>query len=185
MESSMKGTRRSAAIIAIVAAVTALAVPAFAANTTTTFSLSGGTLSISAPSSTVNLGSAATGASTVSAQLGTVTVTDARGALAGSWTATASSTDFTTGGATADETVTKGNIYYWSGAATASSGTAVFTPGQLLVANETALSSAKTAFSASAIVGNDSASWNPTIDVHIPAAAVAGTYTGTITHSVA
>jgi hypothetical protein len=30
-----------------------------------------------------------------------------------------------------------------------------------------------------------SAAWNPTIVVNIPAAAVAGTYSGTITHSVA
>jgi len=182
---STASTRRCLIIVGMVAALSALAVPAFAAGTTTTFSLTGGSLSISAPSSTVNLGSAATGASAVTAQLGTVTVTDARGSLAGSWTSTVSSTDFTTGGATADETVAKANVFYWSGAATASSGTAVFTPGQLLSANETALSAGKTAFSATAIVGNDSASWNPTIDVHIPAAAVAGTYTGTITHSVA
>ena len=156
-----------------------------AATTTTTFTLSGGSLSISAPSSTVNLGTTGTGSSTVSAQLGTVTVTDSRGALAGSWTATAASTDFTTGGASANETVAKANVNYWSGAATASSGTAVFLPGQVLSANEVAIGSAQTAFSASAIVGNDSASWNPTIDVHLPAAAVTGTYTGTITHSVA
>ena len=181
----MKSARKSLVIVGMIAALTALAVPAFAATTTTTFSLSGGSLSISAPSSTVNLGSVATGSSAVSAQLGTVTVTDARGALAGSWTASVSSTDFTTGGATPDETVTKANVFYWSGAATASSGTAVFVPGQLLVANEQALSTGRTAFSASAIVGNDSASWNPTVDVHVPAAAVAGTYTGTITHSVA
>jgi hypothetical protein len=30
-----------------------------------------------------------------------------------------------------------------------------------------------------------SATWNPTLIVDIPAGAVAGTYTGTITHSVA
>jgi hypothetical protein len=96
-----------------------------------------------------------------------------------------SSTDFTTGGATANETVAKGQVTYWSGAATASSGTAVFLPGQAAAVNAQALSVARTAFSASAIIGNNSASWNPTVTVNVPAAAVAGTYTGTITHSVA
>jgi hypothetical protein len=78
-------------------ALGALALPAAADTTTTTFTLSGGALSISVPASK-NLGSAATGASSLSSQLGTVTVTDDRGALAGCWTATVASTDFTTGG---------------------------------------------------------------------------------------
>jgi hypothetical protein len=33
--------------------------------------------------------------------------------------------------------------------------------------------------------GISTASWNPTISVLVPPAAVAGTYSGTITHSVA
>ena len=158
--------------------------PARAADTTTTFALAAGALSISAPASS-NLGTGSTGAGTLSSQLGAVTVTDARGALLGTWTATVSSTDFTTGGATADETIAKGQVTYWSGAATATSGTAVFTPGQATSANAQALSVARTAFSATAIVGNNSASWNPTLTVNVPATAVTGTYTGTITHSVA
>lgn len=176
--------RKWTALVGAVFGVLVLALPARAADTTTTFSLAGGSLAISAPASK-DLGSGSTGAGTLSAQLGTVTVTDGRGALVGTWTASVSSTDFTTGGATADETIAKGQVTYWSGAATASSGTAVFTAGQLLAANAQALSVARTAFSASVIVGNNSASWNPTVTVNVPAAAVAGTYTGTITHSVA
>ena len=171
-------------LVGAVFSLLALALPARAADTTTTFSLAAGSLSISAPASS-GLGSGSTGGGTLSAQLGTVTVTDTRGALLGTWTATVSSTDFTTGGATADETIAKGQVTYWSGAATASSGTAVFLPGQATAQNAQALSVARTAFSASAIIGNDSASWNPTLTVNVPAAAVAGTYTGTITHSVA
>jgi hypothetical protein len=34
-------------------------------------------------------------------------------------------------------------------------------------------------------VGDNSASWNPTFIVSLPAAAVVGTYTGTVTHSAA
>jgi len=173
--------------IVLVGAVLSLltfALPARAADTTTTFSLAAGSLSISAPASS-GLGAGSTGAGTLSAQLGTVTVTDTRGALLGTWTASVSSTDFTTGGATANETVGKGQVTYWSGTATASSGTAVFTPGQATSGNAQALSVSRTAFSASVIIGNNSASWNPTVTVNVPAAAVAGTYTGTITHSVA
>jgi hypothetical protein len=176
--------KKQTALVGAVLSVLAFALPARAADTTTTFSLAAGSLSISAPASR-DLGSGSTGGGIVSAQLGTVTVTDNRGALAGTWTASVSSTDFTTGGATANETIGKGQVTYWSGTATASSGVAVFTPGQAIAANAQALSVSRTAFSATAIVGNNSASWNPTVTVNVPAAAVAGDYTGTITHSVA
>jgi hypothetical protein len=176
--------KKRTALVGAVLSVLAFALPAHAADTTTTFSLAGGSLSISAPASR-DLGSGSTGGGTVSAQLGSVTVTDNRGALVGTWTASVSSTDFTTGGASANETIAKGQVTYWSGTATASSGVAVFAPGQASAANAQALSVSRTAFSATAIVGNNSASWNPTVTVNVPAAAVAGDYTGTITHSVA
>jgi hypothetical protein len=47
------------------------------------------------------------------------------------------------------------------------------------------VSAAQTAFTGGSLVGNNSASWNPTLIVTIPAAAVVGTYTGTVTHTVA
>lgn len=167
-------------------AVAVLAPPASAApgDTTTTFTLTGGALSVTVPSS-ASLGSAATGAATTSAQLGAVTVSDLRGALLGSWTAGVTSSDFTTGAGTANETIAKANADYWSGAATSSSGTAVLTPGQLLVANKVTLGSSRTAFAATATVGNNTAAWNPTVIVNVPSSAVAGAYSGTITHSVA
>jgi hypothetical protein len=180
----MRMVRTRIVFVLSVFALLAVALPARAADTTTTFSLAAGALSISAPASS-DLGTGSTGSGTLSAQLGGVTVTDTRGALAGTWTATVSSTDFTTGGGTANETIAKGQVTYWSGTATASSGTAVFLPGQATALNAQDLSAARTAFSASAIVGNNSASWNPTLTVNVPAAAVAGTYTGTVTHSVA
>ena len=176
--------RRGLVTMGITAGLLAASLPAQAAGTTTTFTLAAGSLSISAPASK-NLGTGSTGGGTVSAQLGTVTVTDDRGTLLGTWTATVSSTDFTTGGGTGNETIGKGQVTYWSGAATATSGAGTFTPGQATSANAQDLSVARTAFSASALVGNDSASWNPTVTVNVPSAAVAGTYTGTVTHSVA
>ena len=141
-------------------------------------------LAITVPSS-ANLGSVPTGTLTRSAQLGTVTVTDDR-ALAVTWTATASSTDLVTGAGTAAETIAKASISYWSGPATASTGLAVRTPGQLTFAQAVTLAVPRTAFSAlGTILVANSTSWNPTIVITIPPAAVAGTYTATITHSVA
>jgi hypothetical protein len=35
-----------------------------------------------------------------------------------------------------------------------------------------------------ATTGNNFATWNPTVSITLPAQAVAGTYSGTITHSV-
>ena len=161
--------------------------PAMAAvtdDTTTTFTLTAGLLSITAPASQ-DLGSVATGsASTASVQLGPVAVGDARGTLLGTWTASVASTDFKTGPGSANETIANANADYWSGAATATTGTGSFLPGQALAANEVTLASQRTAFSASLLVGNNTAQWNPTVNVNIPAASVAGVYSGTITHSV-
>jgi len=170
----------------VVGGFAGLASPAGAADSTTTFTLTAaGGLAVTAPA-TSPLGSVATGASsTTPAQLGIVAVSDGRGALLGAWTSSVASSDFTTGLATANETIGKANAGYWSGAATASSGTAVLLPGQALAANVQTLASSRTAFSASAVVGNNTASWNPTVNVNIPAASVAGAYSGTITHSVA
>lgn len=148
-----------------------------------TFTLTAGSLTVSDPADKA-LGSVATGTATLSATLGTTTVSDARGALLGSWTVTVSSTDFTTGAASADETIAKSSVDYWSGTATATSGTAVVLPGQATALLKQDLGASRTAFSATGVVGNNSASWVPTVVVNIPSDAVAGTYTGTITHSV-
>ncbi len=154
-------------------------------DTTTTFILTAsGGLSVSPPASAA-LGSQATGTASITAALGSVTVADARGALLGSWTASVVSGNFTTGAASANETISKTNVSYWSGLATANTGTAVLVPGQLLVANKVAIDTSKTAFSATGVVGNNTAVWDPTVIVTIPSAAVIGTYSGIITHSIA
>jgi hypothetical protein len=158
-------------ITAAVVAVIVVAGPASAA------------VSISAPTSAA-LGSTATGSSTLSAHLGTITVT-ATGLVAPSFVSTVSATNFTTGGQTANETIAKSAISYWSGPATSTSGLATATPGQLTAAQAVSLSMSRTAFSGTGLLLSISASWNPTIVVNVPATAVAGTYSGTITHSVA
>jgi hypothetical protein len=186
----VKKSMRTAALtlltITTAAAVATIAPPAANADAagTVTFTLSGSALSISAPAST-SLGSGAAGG-TISAALGPVTVTDARALLVASWTASVSTTSFTSGTAPAAETIAASKVSYASGLATAQTGLSlVLLPGQLTTLLAAPMTSAVTAFSLTAGVGSNSATWNPTIIVSVPAAAVAGSYTGTITHSVA
>jgi hypothetical protein len=168
-----------------VAGFAGVAGPAQAANsgsTITTFAITGGALNITVPASTValNTGTVNAGAATAAGQLGSVTVADTRGALVNSWTTTVSSTTFVTGGASADETVAVANIAYSSGAATAHTGLGAFVPGILV--NGTVPG---TGGSHTGLAGNTSTTWNPTLTFTLLSSQVAGTYTGTITHSVA
>jgi hypothetical protein len=170
--------------ISLLAAGTVLpaAAPAMAAgtgSTTTTFSIISGSLTISVPA-TASLGSVASGATVITALLGNVQVVDARASTAGSWTTTVSSSSFVTGAGTPAETIPASDVNYDSGLAIATSGTGTFTRGTPGV-----LTTPITAFAASSEVGSTSVTWDPQITVQIPAAAVSGVYTGTITHSVA
>jgi hypothetical protein len=186
---SMK-TLRAGLTALVGASVLLVALPGVAGaattgTTTTTFTLNGGALNITAPSTTVNLGSASVGAGTITAQLGAVSVTDNRGLLNGGWSSTVSASHFTTGGGTAAETINATNVSYWSGAATASTGLGTLLGSQLTSLLAVVINSAQTAFTGGSLIGNNSASWNPTMVITVPAAAVAGTYTGTVTHTVA
>jgi hypothetical protein len=176
-------------VIAGLIGLAALAVPAAAAHadeggsggTVTTFTVSAGPLTLSTPDS-ADLGNANIGDPSISASLGAMSVVDQRATTSGSWTASVTSTDFTTGDQTSAETIPAGDVTYDPGSALESSGTATFTagtPGTLDNTNEL------TAFQAASEVGAAAVSWNPTITVALPSAVVAGTYTGTITQSVA
>ncbi|GAB2463260.1 hypothetical protein GCM10027187_34090 [Streptosporangium sandarakinum] len=169
-----------AAVVAGLGLATVTAPPATAASddTIVTFTIDSGDLTINAPDS-VDLGSVASDATSISGPMGPVTVTDKRGVLNGSWTATAISTDFTTGAATPPETVPNINVTYTPGAATATTGTGTFTPGPGGIINVP-----RVAFTGTDLVGDNSATWNPTLTITIPDGRVAGTYTGTVTHSV-
>ncbi|MFG1881242.1 hypothetical protein [Micromonospora sp. NPDC049102] len=165
-----------------------LAAPAIAAptdTTTTTFEVLAGTLDIDAPAS-ADLGDGAPGG-TITGQLGPVTVTDSRGASDTSWVASVTASVFQTGGGSPPETVLPEEIDYWSGPATATTGDGTFTPGQATSANAAPLSSVTplTAFTHSGGTGGNTATWNPTLIVHVPLDSIAGVYTGTVTHSVA
>ncbi|NUW36006.1 hypothetical protein HTZ77_31990 [Nonomuraea sp. SMC257] len=154
-------------------------------NTTVTFTVSAGAgLQITVPNGPLSIGTGSPGAA-ISGQLGSVTVSDQRASVTATWVAQVSATDFTTGGGTAAETIANSRINYWSGPATATTGTGTFVPGQANAASSVVLDQTRIAFSKTTGAGNNSATWNPTIVVDVPAQAVAGTYTGVIRHSVA
>ena len=144
--------------------------------TAVTFAVTSGLLTITAPTA-ASLGSGAPG-STISGPLGTVTVTDNRALLSASWTVTAATSNFTTGTGTAGETIPAGDATYAPGTVT-TTGTISVTPS-----NITLSTSPQTVMSASSGTGDNTASWNPTVAVAVPAAAVTGTYSATLTHSV-
>ena len=136
-----------------------------------------GMLSITVPAS-ADLGSAAPG-ETAAASLGTVQVTDGRAGVAG-WIATASATDFTTGDGTPKETIPVHDVRYLIGGFTSTTGSATFTPALLTDLSGTA----QEVVTATNVDGDNSAAWNPTVQVLVPSGAIGGTYSGTITHSV-
>ncbi len=160
-----------------------LIVPASAADTATTFSITAGTLAITAPT-TASLGAAESGVA-LTGQLGAVTVADQRAASDPSWTASATASDFTTGTATAPETVASDFVNYGSGPASATVGGGTFTPGQVVADDGAPLSDDVTAFTHAGGTGSNSTTWNPTLVVNAPRANVSGVYSGTVTNSVA
>jgi hypothetical protein len=161
---------------------TALAVGAPASADTTgttpvTFEVTGGALNITVPTGTVNLGSvpASTSAQTVSAQLGDVTVTDDRDGTTG-WTVTASATDFT--GPQNISVSAPGSSSYVPGP--------IATTGTVNAAGSTLspLYPPGPVVTATGVSGVNTATWNPTISVTVPAGALVGTYSSTVTHDV-
>lgn len=145
-------------------------------DTTVTFSVTSGALSMSAPVST-NLGSGAPG-TTISGSLGPVTVTDDRALLSASWTATASSSDWTTGAATPAETIPASDVGYDPGSIT-TTGTITATGTPITLSG-----TATPVVTGTDGVGDNTATWDPVLSVAVPAAAVGGAYTGTLTQSV-
>jgi hypothetical protein len=159
--------------------------PALAATandtTAVTFTLTAGSLAIDAPTSK-DLGSVGTSstASVIGGALGTTTVTDARGGLLTAFTVTLSSSDFTTGTATATETISGATVSAYSGVVghTNTMGVEVETTSAAPVLSGGAITSL-TGYS-----GTDVATYDPTISIPIPATNVAGDYAGTITQTV-
>jgi hypothetical protein len=154
-------------------------------DTIVTFEVTSGLLTMTAPA-TANLGTG-TGAetglpgTTINGDLGAVTVTDDRAALNATWTVTASSTDFTTGGKTTPETIPATDIAYNPGTITTTGTvTAVAASSPPIALSNGGVP----VVAATDIDGDNTAAWDATLSVTVPGNAVVGTYTGTIAQSV-
>ena len=165
------------AMVVLAAGLVGVSAPrASAVSSTITFTVNSGALSMSVPAA-ASLGSGGPG-TTINGVLGPVTVTDARALLSASWTVTVSSTDFTTGGATPSETIPSTDVGYDPGAIT-TTGTITATGTPLTLS-----ATATPTVTGTAGVGDNTASWDPSVSVAVPASSVGGVYTGTVTHSV-
>jgi len=146
--------------------------------TTATVTIEGGFLSITVPVDAGNLGTHVNSVDggTISGPLGQVQVSDARSAPAGSgWVASAISTAFTP---PAGPAIAASFVGYTAGAIT-QVGTATYT------ANDPAdLTGVSPVVTATGITGDNSATWNPMINVSVAGGMAAGVYSATITHSV-
>lgn len=148
-------------------------------DTTVTFSVNVGGLTMTAPTS-ANLGSGDPGGTITGNLHGNVVVTDVRATLGGTWTATASSTDWTTGAGTPDEIIPADDATYAPGTITATGTSTAPTGGHIIT-----LSGEPQDVVTATVTGNNTATWDPTITVAVPNAAVGGAYTATLTQSVA
>jgi uncharacterized membrane protein YjjB (DUF3815 family) len=167
-------------LIAIAAGMLTLgiALPASADPTAATVTVLGGVLAITVPTDSGNLGTRANtvAGGTISGSLGQVQVNDARGAPAGSgWVASVISSAFTPPAGTA---IAASAVGYTAGVIT-KVGTATYTANDPPV-----LTGVSPAVTATGITGDNSATWNPTINVLVPGGMAAGVYSAIITHSV-
>jgi choice-of-anchor A domain-containing protein/uncharacterized repeat protein (TIGR01451 family) len=134
-----------------------------------------GALTITAPIS-ADLGATTPGGS-ASASLGTVQVLDNRG-FGADWTVTVSATGFTTGNGT--DTIPASDADYDITGFGSTTGSATFrTEPQTNLSGDP-----QPVVSATNVGGTTSATWDPMIDVSVPASAIVGQYTATIVHSV-
>jgi hypothetical protein len=166
-------TLRTLATVAATGAILAL-VPvgsAMADTTTATFTLTGGTLDVTAASSAA-LSDASTGAGSVTGLLGTVAVSDTRGTTVG-WAVTAGSSTFVDGSGSVSTSVSySANTVASTGIVTAESEGA------------TVIDTAATVVAGTDVSGNNTASYDPSLTVGLPASALVGDYTGTVTTSI-
>lgn len=146
-------------------------------NTPVTFQVGQGSLEITVPTATADLGTVPVSGSaqTVSAKLGDVTVIDNRGGTTG-WTVQENGVDFT-GPQTISVSAPGSSTYNPGVISTTGTVTATGTV-------QTPIYPPSAVVNATGVAGINTASWNPTISITVPANALSGTYSSTITHSV-
>jgi hypothetical protein len=179
----MRTALRGVLLAAVLSAPSATGGPAEAQSIT--FTLGPGTLSIVEPgTASLTAGTVASLAgSSFTGSLGSTTVSDQRGGVLG-WTTTIAQTTAFSNGTT---TLPVGSTKAWvaapivptNGVATVSAGTYVSQLTGLVLS-----SSAQAFVSATAVVGVNTTSFNPSFAITIPSNATAGSYSGVITQTV-
>lgn len=169
----MNLTKPLIAVASATALVVGFALPASADDTTATFTLTGGDLTLSVGTNAL-LTDEASGvdANVITGTLGEVSVTDARGGTTG-WVTSAASSTFTGAGLSVSD-----GVAYTNGTVTETGTNTVAAATAQSITTDAAVATA------TAVSGNNSASWDPTLDVSMPAGALAGAYTGTVTTSL-
>jgi hypothetical protein len=165
-------------IVAATALTIGVAAPASAEPTTATITVGAGVLAITVPVSAGNLGTRANTVAdgVISGPLGVVQVNDARSAAAGSgWVMSVISTAFTP---PAGPAIPASAVGYSAGVVT-KVGTATYAAN-----NPSNMTGVAPAVTATGITGDNSATWNPTINVAVPGGMAANIYSAIITHSV-
>jgi hypothetical protein len=166
-------TRISLALAGSAALVGSMALPASAVDTTATVTVSGGVLTMTAPT-TLAFGSIAPGG-TATGALADVAVNDARAGVIG-WSSTVTLGVFTS--------VTRPAAGFTASSFSYASGAAVET-GTVTVTAATASASGGAVQTATDVSGNNTATWGSTVSVGIPANALAASdLTAVLTHSV-
>lgn len=174
-------TRFSLVLASSAVLVGSMALPASAADTTTTVEVPAGTIGYSSVPASASLGSTAPG-TTATVSLAGVQITDNRAGTAG-WTATVSMSPLN--GAVQTTPGTSDNVIPASAAAyTAGTATVTGTATVAASAKQSNLSTAKDVQTATAVSGNNTATWTGSLEVAIPSNAIADTYTAVLTHSL-
>jgi hypothetical protein len=176
--------RRTPLVLAFAGAAAAVLVTAGAATAAqpVTFTVAGGGLSISAPTTTVNL---TVSGATASGQLGAVTVTDLRATFLGSYAVTMTSSAMDHDGANdGGYQIPASAVTAYSGLPTATTGVVTVVPTTSLAPAAVGGASGATILSGTLQAGATTATYNPTLLVTIPSTALSGSYTGSVTQTV-
>jgi hypothetical protein len=179
---------RKVVVVAITAAVFALpAAGAFAASgsTTLTVPLTGGTLSISAPASASLAAASVAPGSTSTGSLGSTTVTDNRGTLAG-WSVTVlASGNLVDGSGDVITLTAASSTLTWATGAVSASGSSVLSGVSAGAGGLVSTNVAAAAVTAVSLFGGGTFTFNPSLSFVVPANVKAGSYTTTVVQTVA
>lgn len=175
-------TRTSIALLGAVALTGVTAISASAATDTTnaTVEVTAGALTIAVTEATLPFGAAAPGATPTGAFTG-INVSDLTADTVG-WDASVSITNFTS--VANGTSIPAQNFSYTASAPTATSGSATRSTAAGPITG-VAAGVATEVQDATAVTGNNTATWNSSVSLLVPANALAATdYTATLTHSV-